>query len=156
MENFLRSILEKEKDYKILRDNFILEEIKENYPCKLWIVKECSDLIKILRNLDCIPNDMIIELISDWNKIKDVRKEPVILELPFTVDYCTIRGKGFIKFLDPHIIIPRNTNIYENALDNFKYNKEALDLEIVKDQKLINLIKTTPYFDWQKLIMKYL
>ena len=158
MKNFLKSILTKEKDYKILKDNFILEEITENAPGKLWIVNECSNVIKILESLDCIPNDLVIEFISDWNKIKYTRKEPVILVLPFTVDYCTTttRGKGFIKFLDFQIIIPGNTNVYENSLDNFKYNKEALDLGIVNDQKLINLIKSAPYLNWQKFIIKYL
>ena len=130
---------------EIILDKFIIDEYREN----LWIVdnaKEVLDTISKMKNF--FPKDFINNLFWDAfdNKGKDIALKINYKNLQKTRGRCDEK----VKY---QIIKPLEVG-YANFKSNFLYNKEALDMKMVKNPINKMRILDQPYLDHSSLILE--
>jgi len=120
-----------------LLENFIIDGSRE----KIWIIDYDIKIFNLLKSIEIFPKYMIYNIMENWIKFN---KEKNIIIL-----VCKYFKGGITNFE-----IINNQNIDEKiAKDNFQYLKEALDLDIIKTNGLLEKVKKEPYLNWEDLII---
>ena len=125
------------QDEEKLLENFIIDGSRE----KIWIIDYDIKIFNLLKSMKIFPKYMIYNIMEDWIKFN---KEKNIIIL-----VCKYFEGGITNFE-----IRNNQNINEKiAKENFQHLKEALDLDIIKTNGLLEKVKKEPYLNWEDLII---
>lgn len=136
LPNNLRSYVILQDEEKLL-ENFIIDGSRG----KIWIIDYDIKIFNLLKSMKIFPKYMIYNIMEDWIKFNK-EKNIIILVCKYF--------EGSITNFE----IINNQNINEKiAKENFQHLKEALSLDIIKTNGLLEKVKKKPYLNWEDLII---